>query len=427
VTASDFVFSLTRILNPETRSPAASLLLGIQGARAYHEGRSSTIPGLRAPDPYTLKIQLEQPFAPFLSILAMVNAKVVPHEAIGPGFNTRPVGTGPFSFNIWERGQEILLTANEDYYAGRPFLNSFRFRIYSNIEWEKIFDDFGKGLLDHSIIPSNKYDTISQNTALFQNYTFVSKPTLNLVYIGMNVNVPPFNDPRFRQAIYHAVDTKRIVQEITKRGSIPAKGILPPGIAGFNPHLEGYQYDPEKARRLLEETGYPKGRGIPPIEIWTVSKSESVQNELKAYQDYLAALGIRLVTRVAENWSEFIKRIDEKKAPMYYAAWYADYPDPDNFLYVLCHSQSKTNRMGYQNVEVDRLLEQARRETDYMRRIELYREIEKMVMKEAPIICQHVNSFNYLFQPWVGGMQVSFLGDAYLPFRQVWIEKIPKK
>jgi oligopeptide transport system substrate-binding protein len=427
VTADDFVFSLSRILNPETRSPAASLLLPIQGARAYHEGMSSTIPGLRAPDPYTLRIQLDQPFAPFLSILAMVNAKVVPHEAISPGFNTRPVGTGPFRFNSWEQGKEIHLTANEDYYAGRPFLNSLRFRIYSNIEWEKIFDDFEKDLLDHSIIPSSKYDAISQNTALFQNYTFVSKPTLNLVYIGMNVNVPPFNDPRFRQAIYHAVDTKRIVREITKRGSIPAKGILPPGIAGFNPHLEGYQYDPEKARRLLEEIGYPKGRDISPIEIWTVSKSDSVQNELKGYQDYLAVLGIRLVPRVAENWSEFVKRIDEKKAPMYYAAWYADYPDPDNFLYVLCHSQSKTNRMGYQNVEVDKLLEQARRETDYMKRVELYREIEKMVMKEAPIICQHVNSFNYLFQPWVKGVQVSFLGDAYLPFRQVWIEKQAKK
>jgi oligopeptide transport system substrate-binding protein len=107
---------------------------------------------------------------------------------------------------------------------------------------------------------------------------------------------------------------------------------------------------------------------------------------------------------------------------MYYAAWYADYPDPDNFLYVLFHSQSKTNRMGYRNAEVDELLERARRETDYMARVELYREIEKLVLREAPIVCQHVNSFSYLFQPWVKGVEVSFLGAAYIPFNRVWLE-----
>ncbi|MBW1947632.1 MAG: hypothetical protein JRI33_06790, partial [Deltaproteobacteria bacterium] len=174
---------------------------------------------------------------------------------------------------------------------------------------------------------------------------------------------------------------------------------------------------------LLREAGFPGGRGIPPIEVWTVSKADSVQRELQAYQRYLAEVGIRLVPRVAKNWSEFIKLINEKKAPMYYAAWYADYPDPDNFLYVLCHSKSKTNRMGYHNTNVDKLLEQARRETDYMKRIELYRQVQRIVMAEAPIITQHVNSFNYLFQPWVKGVEVSYLGAAYIPFRAVWIEK----
>jgi oligopeptide transport system substrate-binding protein len=423
VTAEDFVFSFRRILSPKTESPVASLFLNIQGAKAFHEGKSARIDGLRALDPYTLKIQLEQPFAPFLSILAMANAKVVPKEEIGPLFGKRPIGTGPFIFSNWQSGGEILLTANDRYYAGRPFLDTLRFRVYPNIEWEKIFNDFENGLLDQAIIPSKKYDLIMSDSRYLERYRLISKPTLNLVYIGMNVNMTPFNDYRVRQAFSHAVNTEAIVRDITKRGSIPAKGILPPGIAGFDPHFEGYKYDPQKAMKLLEEAGYPQGRGIPPIRIWTVSKAESVQQELSEYQRYLAEIGIELIPKTAENWSEFIKFIDEKKAPMYYAAWYADYPDPDNFLYVLCHSQSKTNRMGYHNQKVDELLEEARRETDYLKRVDLYREVQKIVMREAPIICQHVNGFNYLFQPWVKGVQVSYLGAAYVAFKSVWIEK----
>jgi len=422
VTAKDFVFSFTRILDPATKSPVASFFLNIQGAGDYQDGKSDGVAGLRAPDAYTLKIQLEQPFAPFLSILAMANAKVVPKEEIGPRFGKRPIGTGPFRLRSWEPGREILLAANQDYFGGKPLLGKLNFRIYPNIQWEKIFGDFEKGLLEESIIPSNNYDQVTDNARYLRRYKFVSKPTLNLVYIGMNLAIPPFDDYRVRQAVSYAVDTEKIVREITKRGSIPAKGILPPGMGGFDPNFKGYDYDPEKARELLEAAGYPEGRGIPPIEIWTVSKADSVQQELKAYQQYFADIGISLIPRVATNWSEFINFINDKKAPMYYAAWYADYPDPDNFLYVLCHSKSKTNRMGYHNPEVDDLLEQARREWDYMKRVELYRRVEKMVMSDAPIICQHVNSFNYLFQPWVKGVRVGYLGSAYIQYQKVWLD-----
>ena len=423
VTSKDFVFSFSRILSPETKSPVASLFLNIQGARAFHQGRSSRVSGLRAPDRYTLKIELEEPFAPFLSILAMANAKVVPKEEIGPLFGKRPIGTGPFSLDSWQPGKEIVLTANEDYYAGRPFLDKLRFRIYPNIEWEKIFDDFEKGLLEQSIIPSSKYDLITSDTYDLKRYHLISKPTLNLVYLGLNVNMVPFDNHLVRQAVSYAVNTDAIVRDITKRGSIPAKGILPPGIAGYDPHFKGYGYDPQKARKLLREAGYPNGRGIPPIEVWTVSKAESVQQELQEYQRYLAEIGIQLVPKVAKNWKEFVKFINERKAPMYYAAWYADFPDPDNFLYVLLHSKSKTNRMGYHNPEVDELLEQARRETSYMKRVDIYRKVQNLAMMEAPVICQHVNSFNYLLQPWAKGVRVSYLGAAYIPFRKVWIEQ----
>ena len=423
VKADDFVFSFSRILSPEIQSPVAHLFLDIIGAKAFREGRSKTVAGLSALDPYTLKIELEQPFAPFLSILAMINAKVVPKEATRPDFGKQPVGTGPFIFRAWEPGNEIVLEANQGYFEGRPYLDTLRFRIYPNIEWEKIFADFEKGLLEQSIIPSNKYELVTSDASYQERYNLMSKPLLNLVYIGMNAKMDPFKDHRLRQAIYYAVDRQKITQEITKRGSVPARGVLPPGIAGYDPNFRGYPYNPKKALELLAEAGYPEGRGLAPIEIWTVSKAESVHKELEAYKRYLAEVGLELVPRVAKNWKEFLALINEKKVSMFYAAWYADYPDADNFLYVLFHSKSRINRMGYNNPEVDQLLEQARVEKDYMKRVELYRDIQKRVMRDAPIISQHVNSFYYLFQPWVKGVELSHLGAIYLPFRDIWFDQ----
>jgi oligopeptide transport system substrate-binding protein len=423
VKADDFVFSFSRILSPEIKSPAASFFLNIVGAKEFREGKRKEVTGLTALDSYTLKVELEEPFAPFLSILAMINAKVVPKEAMSPDFGKQPVGTGPFRFRSWDPGKDIVLEANQGYFEGRPYLDSLRFRIYPNIEWEKIFADFEKGLLEQSIVPSNRYELVISDASYRKRYKLISKPQLNLVYIGMNAKAEPFKDHRVRQAIYYAVDRQKITQEITKRGSVPARGVLPPGIAGFDPNFRGYPYNPKKALELLAEAGYPEGRGLAPIEIWTVSKGESVRKELEAYKNYLAKVGLELVPRVAENWKEFLALINKKKVQMFYAAWYADYPDADNFLYVLFHSKSRINRMGYNNPEVDELLEQARIEKDYMQRVELYRDIQKRVMREAPIICQHVNSFSYLFQPWVKGVKLSHLGATYLRFKDIWFDQ----
>lgn len=424
VTAEDFVYSFKRILSPELKSPAASLFLKIKGAEAFHEGQSQTIVGLAAPDPYTLTIELEKPFAPFLSILAMANAKVVPKEAIGEDFDRKPIGTGPFRFHSWEPETAITLTANRKYFADQPKLNTLRFIIYKNVDWESVYGDFEKGLLDQSLIPSGEYEQASLAAyPRAEKPTLISKPGLNIVYLGLNTTMAPFQDRRVRQAIYHAVDREKIVKENTRWRSMPAKGVLPPGIAGFNPLFEGYAYDPQKARQLLAESGYPGGRGIPPIELWTVAKTERVHRQLEAYRDFLGEIGIQVIPKVAENWKEFIARINDKQAAMYYAAWYADFPDPDNFLFNLCHSESRSNRMGYQSEEVDRMLEAARSETDYGMRVELYREIEKKVMYDAPLIAQHVNSFNYVFQPWVKGVEMSHLGATYLPFRRIWIDR----
>ncbi len=422
VTAEDFVYSFTRILSPETQSPVAWFFTSIKGAKAFQAGTAPAVEGLTALDPTTLRIELEKPFAPFLSIMAMVNAKVIPKEAVGEDFSQNPVGTGPFRFVSWRPGESIELAANEDYFNGAPHLDALRFKIYPKVGIEEIFRDFEAGLLEQAVIPSGSYEKVlAENTN--KRFTIVSKPGLNLVYVGMVSAFEPLNDRRVRQALIHAVDTATIVKDITRRGSIPAKGILPPGIPGFNPRFKRYPYDPAKARALLAEAGYPGGKGIPPLELLTASKRESVKKEMAAYGNYLAQIGIKLVPKVADNWKAFINRVNGKEVPLFYAAWYADYPDADNFLYVLCNSKSKTNRMGFSNPEVDRLLEEGREKSSYMERVKLYQQAEELLKEEAPIISQHTNSVNYIFQPEVKNLKLNHLGAIYLPFRHVRLDR----
>lgn len=420
VTAVDFVNSFTRLLDPQTKSPVASLFENIKGAAAYRNGTSATVAGLRAPRPHLLKIELEAPFAPFLSILATVHAKVVAMESLGAASERQPVGTGPFRFVSWQPGKEIRLAANRRYFAEPPRLDGLRFKIYGEGGWEGIFSDFQQGKLEHAAIPSDRYEQILADPS---GYEIVSRPGLNLVYVGLNSRVAPLDDERVRRAINYAVDTDHIVTRITRRGSVPARGLLPPGIAGFDPNAEGYPYDPARASALLASAGYENGSGMPRIELWTAAKHDSVRRELEAYKRYLAQVGIDVDIRVAENWKAFVAAIGDGRAGMYYAAWYADYPDPDNFFFPLVHSQSPTNRMRFSDPQVDRLIEQARGEIDYLHRAELYRQAGRRAMGRAPIISQHTNSSNFLFQPWVRGARTSRMGAIYLPFQDIWFER----
>ena len=420
MTAEDFVYSFSRLLSPDTQSPAAAMFLHIRGAEAFNSGQAGSLQGLSAPDKYTLKIELEKPYAPFLSILATACAKVVPREAINDDFGNHPIGTGAFRFHSWRKQTSITLQANKAYFNAKPAIDYVVYRVYSDDQWGLIFDDFEEGLIDQVIVSRDKYHPVTDATIDINHYKVMQSPGLNLVYVGMNQTQFPFNNKKVRQAVLHALDIPAIVSS-NGGGSVPAKGIIPPGMAGFDPNTEAYPHDIDKAGKLLVEAGYPGGKGIPPLGIWTTSKSERVKAELLAYQAQLAKIGLRIVPTVAKSWEDFKQVINSKKVSMFYAAWYADYPDPDNFVYVLCHSRSAINRTGYANPVVDKILDQARREPDYERRIDMYRDVERRVMDDAVLVCQHHNNNTLLVQPWVDGIELSYLGPAYVPLRKVRI------
>jgi oligopeptide transport system substrate-binding protein len=172
----------------------------------------------------------------------------------------------------------------------------------------------------------------------------------------------------------------------------------------------------------LADAGYPNGAGFPVVQLWTVSRAESTKTELAAYQRYLAELGVKVDIHFATEWTRYTEMLRRGELPMFRYAWYADLPDPDNILFPLLHSSSLINYGAYGNSRVDELLEQARKQLDYAHRIALYREVERIVMGDAPWITQHNHVFEYLYQPYVQGVELNLLGDRWIPMKQIWLK-----
>jgi oligopeptide transport system substrate-binding protein len=423
VTADDFVYSFNRLLRAKKPEPLTDLLRRMQGSSDFVQGKTPSVQGLKAIDRYTLRIVLQEPLASSILLLNLGDAAVVPRETVeelGERFGQAPVGTGPFKFVHWEPDRKIVLEANAHYHQGRPYLDALIYRLGGKFEEE--FAEFLNGNLEEAIVPSHRADELATDPK-YRAYQLLRKPTLSLLYIGFNTQLKPFDDKRVRQAFNYAVDRQAIVQSITKMGSITAAGALPTGMAGHDPDLEGYHYDLDKAKSLLAEAGYPNGTGFPAVSLWSVSKADSAKAELAAYQRYLADLGLRVDIHVAPDWPVYRDMLEQGKLPMFRLAWYADIPDPHNFLWPLLHSTSPTNRTFYRNPKVDQLLSDASKELNDTQRVVMYREVERIVMEDAPWIAQHYHVLERLFQPYVQGIEISLLGDRAIPMKKIWLKK----
>jgi oligopeptide transport system substrate-binding protein len=423
VTARDFVYSLTRILDPDIKSNSADFFDRILGAREFAEKKAKQVRGLVEQDRYTLQILLSEPYAPFLSILAMKGAKVVPREEIEKSptaFEKQPIGTGPFRFVSMKEGEEIVLGANMDYFEGRPPLDRIIFTIFPGAPREAILKRFKEGGLEESFIPPDEMEGLGKE----KRYLLFQKPLLSLRFYGLNLTTKPLDNKGLRKALNFAVDKKVIVSELHKNQFFTAKGILPPGMPAHDPRRDAYPFDQIRARKALNETGFRKGEGVPALEIWSATKSDAAQKELNELSSQWSRIGIQTKINFETNWPEFVSMLRANRAPVFIHAWYADFPDPDNFLGTLFHSKSKYNYTAYSNPEVDRLLDQARAERDYLKRMEMYRKIEEMVLADAPIVPMVNHLFQMVYQPNVRGVEVSALGGPYIPMKKIWLKEI---
>lgn len=424
VTAADVVFSFTRVLDPGVRSSAAAVFSAIRGARAFRAGQAARVEGLRALDRRTVRIELDEALAPFVAALAVGHAKIVPRdevERLGDEFGKQPVGTGPFRFARWQPGREIVLEANPEHFAGAPRLARLVYRIFPGAPIDAMYEEFRRGGLEDTPIPASNY----RAAVATPGAQYVRRPMFSLRHYGFNTRVRPLDDRRIRGAIAHAVDREAIVEEVFLGRYTLARGILPPGTPGFNPQVVGPAHDLERARRLLTEAGHPGGRGLPPIEIWSSVRHAGIEAEHRRIERDLAEVGIRAVFRYLTDWPRFVDGLEAGRFAMYLYAWYADVPDPDNFLRHLFHSRSPRNYSGYADRDVDDLLRLAGTERDARRRVALYRQVEQRVLDDLPLLPVWHYTYERLFQSYVRSVEVNGLGDPYIPLGKVWLDRRP--
>jgi peptide/nickel transport system substrate-binding protein/oligopeptide transport system substrate-binding protein len=420
VTADDLIYSFTRLINPNTKSPGSQFLSRILGFKEFQEGKLDHVKGLYSKDKYIFEIKLTEPYVPFISLLGMNKFKVVPREEVekkGNDFGKSPVGTGPFKFVSMKEGEEIVLEANPDYFEGRPYLDRIIFKIFHGAPRERIFKEFLEGRLEESFIPPEEIENVIKE----KKYLFLQKPILSLRFYGLNPAYKPLENKAFRKALNFAINKAYIVSEIHKNQFHLARGILPPGMPGYDPQRDPYPHNENLARKYLKESPY--GKEKPLIELWSASRSEAAQKELNEIKSQLNKVGIQVHIHFETNWPNFESMLRNRQAPMFIYAWYADFPDPDNFLGTLFYSKSKYNYARYYHPEVDRLLEKARSERDYLKRIEMYRKIESIVLEDAPIIPMVHHLFQMVYQPNVRGVEVNALGGPYIPMKKIWLKK----
>jgi oligopeptide transport system substrate-binding protein len=422
VEAADVVYSLTRLLDPAVGSPRAWLLDKVKGARAFRDGTTQSLDSIRAIDRYTVEITLSEAFAPFISILGLPHLTIVPKEEIereGADFANSPVGTGPFRFVQWKHGEEIVLEANEQYFRGRPFLDGVRFVIFPGQMQNDMIQAFERQELEDSPIPPQKRPAFLQSTT----YQVIRKPTLSLLLIGFNVELPPLDRRNVRQSLNYAIDKDHINEDVHGGRYAVARGILPPGMSGYTPETQGYKYDPAKAKDLLAQAGHPAGSHVTPMTLSSAAKFTEAHREFRTIQQYMAAIGIEVNRKQFGNWPSFRQALLRGEAELFRYSWYADYPDPDNIFYPLFHSQSENNFFRYRNHQVDDLLDKARRETNDLQRATLYREVEQIILNDAPAVILLHYTYEQVFQPYVEGVEVSALGDPYILLRKVRLKQ----
>lgn len=416
--ADDVLYSFKRLLK-EKEDSQASFFWVIKGARDFSEGRASEISGLRVVADDTIEFSLEQPFAPFISLLAMCNAFIVPHEDAEADLNILPVGTGPFRW-VKRASDTIILEANDTYFRGRPYLDRLEFPVIPD-ETER-FNAFMAGKLSQVEVPDSQYKNVRQDRKLSACLLETSLWGTN--YLGLNIKIPPFDNPWVRKALNYAVDRETIIKLVLNDRARVAHGVLPPGIPGFNPELAGYSYDLEKARECLSKAGYPDGNGFPEI-VLQYNRDEIHSRIAEFILANLRDIGIKCVIKELE-FGEHLKNIEEGHASFFRMGWTVDYPDPDSFLYTLFHSSNIGNGYNFSHLELstlDALLEQARFETEMQKRVELYQRAEKLIIEEAPWVFLYFYKLHILHQPEVKGIALGPMGESLLQYRKIWFYK----
>jgi ABC-type transport system substrate-binding protein len=416
VTSADFKYAIERVLRPSTRSKGSEYYRGIAGADGFIAGRAREVSGIETPDPYTIVFHLKGPDPIFIHKLTMPFAAAVPREEAeqwGEDFSHHVVGSGAFKLFEWISGQRLVLVRNPHYFArGLPKLDAIvqLMGVNEQLEWLK----YEAGEIDVAPIPSAEFPRVMRTPRL-RSLT-IHNVTVTTDYLGMNCQMAPFTEVRVRQAFNYAIDKKKLLALLNGRGVV-ARGVLPPGLPGYTPGVTGYPYDPEQARRLLEQAGVRKD--FAPV-LWMRADQTMLLLGQSIQQD-LALVGINIALKPVA-WGPLLEAIREpRNVELFMLAWEADFPDPENFLEVLLSKRQwgSNNDTFFYDPEFDRLLDQAAPIADLARRFALYRKAEQIIIQQAPwVFLYHPVSY-VIRQPWVHDYLLNPMRPSR--FEKVWV------
>ena len=369
-------FTFDRVIDP-THPHAKS------GKWSFVTGYLSSVKSVEVLDPQTVQLHLKYPTGSLPALLALPNCAIVSPTAFTKApadFDTKPVGSGRYKFESWERGSRLVLRRNDDYWGvkGKPQALVYRGIPEANTRVSELLTGGVDLILP---IPPDFVERLEKTSGVT-----VHKATgLTVWYAGFNVEKKPFTDRRVRQAFNHAVNKDAIVRDILKGTGIPAVGPLLPGTWAFEPNVHKYPYNPGLARKLLAEAGYPNGLEV---DFWVPESGSGMQAPVEmstVIQANLAAVGVKAPLKTFE-WGSYLGKVRSDAPAMFALSWFLKSEDPDLSMYPLFFSKNQPlpNRSNYNNPEVDQLLVQARQLTDRSKRAELYRKAQRLIVEDAP-------------------------------------------
>ena len=402
VTSKDFQFAFDRIALKANASDLAYLLEKVAGFDEVNRaGTTSRLSGISTPDDLTLVIRLSEPYHDFPVVLTHPALVPVPRVASAnpDEFLTNPVGNGPFRMaQEWSPGSSVLLRGYEGFIQ-TPELDGMRFLAYPDAAGSWV--DFVRGDLHVAEVPAGQVQDAEER---YGNEHFV--PFLKSEYLGLNVDSPALRNVNLRKAINLAIDRNRIANSVYKGTLQEPRGIVPTGLPGFQENLclELCRYAPERAEALLR--GVPKKNRV---LTFSYTRGEPVAKLAQAARGDLEDVGIRVRMR-GYGFAAFLRLLQSKKQEVYRLGWFAEVPTPEIFLDPLFRSSSTDNHSGFGTARVDALLSQAHRAPDPGKRLSLYLEAEKAILRSVPVV--PIGSFEsrWAVQPSVENIAFDVLG-----------------
>lgn len=429
MTAYDVEYSLKRIVDKSTASSGAWIF----------NTRVDSAGGFKALNDTLFRLTLVRPFNPILGLLSMQYCSIVPREVVekyGKDFRSHACGTGPFKYVAWEEGQAMVLVKNERYFekdsAGRPlpYLDGVKILFYDNKATEFLL--FQQGELDfiNDLDPSFKDEVISKKGELKEQWkgkiVLAKHAYLNTEYLGILVDpdnplvkASPLRFKKVRQAINYGFDRRKMMLYLRNSIGIPAEsGFVPQGLPSFSAtEVKGYHYDPAKARQLLAEAGYGPGKPFPVIKLLTIP----IYSDLASFiARELEDIGVRVQVEVVQK-SLLLEQTAKSEALFFRGSWKGDYPDAENYLGVFySKNPAPPNYTRYSNPLYDQLYERSLTEENDSMRIKLYRQMDQLMINDAPVVPLWYDEVFRLVNPRVKGFHTN--GLNLLELRHTTIE-----